>query len=334
MDIHDGAGRVQRLLTNIRESEEVPARSRRLIQKFWEQCQADGLAPAGVCKYLYALRYLSQRLNKPLDRATKLDIIKFVGEVEQSSWTYWTKHGTKVALKKFYKWLRQTEVYPDEVRWIVSTAKDVKHKLPEELLSEQEIKVIIQHADNPRDKALVGVLDESGARIGELLGLRRKHVSFDEYGAVIVVNGKTGDRRIRLVSSAPLLASWIEGHPLGDPDDFLWVTKFNKMNGEGLAPLGYAGCCKVLETLCKRARVNKRVHPHLFRHSRATALANKLTEAQLKELFGWTQGSAMASVYIHLSGRDVDNALLEIAGLSAPKKPEEKFCVKTCPRCS
>lgn len=333
MDVHDGAHRVELLLHRINESDEIPARSKKLIQHFWEQCNADGLKPGGVYKYLHALRYLAMWLPKPLDRATRRDIIKFVGEVERRDWTYWTKHGAKVALKKFFKWLRHTDLYPEEVQWIVTTARDMKHKLPEELLSEEEVKSLIQHANNPRDKALVAVLYESGARIGELLGLKCKHVTFDQYGAVIVVNGKSGDRRVRLVASAPLLTACLASHATKNPEDSVWLTRFNKMNGDGLSPLGYAGACKIVSELAKRAGVKKRVHPHLFRHSRATALANKLTEAQLKEMFGWTQGSTMASIYIHLSGRDVDNALLEIAGLSAPKKPGEKFKVKICPRC-
>ena len=30
----------------------------------------------------------------------------------------------------------------------------------------------------------------------------------------------------------------------------------------------------------------------------------------MKEYFGWTQGSDRASIYVHLSGRDVDDTLL------------------------
>jgi ribosomal protein L40E len=98
-------------------------------------------------------------------------------------------------------------------------------------------------------------------------------------------------------------------------------------------PLGYAGVNKLLDILGKRAGIRKRIYPHLFRHTRATHLANKLTEAQMKQLFGWTQASKMAAIYVHLSGRDVDNALLELHGLSVQENKEGKFKVKICPRC-
>lgn len=48
---------------------------------------------------------------------------------------------------------------------------------------------------------------------------------------------------------------------------------------------------------------------------------------------GWGMDSEMASVYVHLSGRDVDHALLELHGLSPQAKKEEKLKLKICPRC-
>jgi len=41
----------------------------------------------------------------------------------------------------------------------------------------------------------------------------------------------------------------------------------------------------------------------------------------------------MAQVHVHLSGRDLDNALLELHGLKAQERKEEKFRVKICSRC-
>ncbi|WP_240792460.1 hypothetical protein [Salarchaeum sp. JOR-1] len=54
--------------------------------------------------------------------------------------------------------------------------------------------------------------------------------------------------------------------------------------------------------------LEKPVNPHHFRHSRATYLANYLTEAQMCEWFGWARGSRVPGRYVHLSGRDIDHA--------------------------
>ena len=43
-----------------------------------------------------------------------------------------------------------------------------------------------------------------------------KDVSFDNYGSVILVTGKTGDRRIRLFEATYFLSKWISSHPYRD----------------------------------------------------------------------------------------------------------------------
>lgn len=70
--------------------------------------------------------------------------------------------------KRFYRWLRQTEEYPPEVKWIKPRVADANRKLPEELLTAAEIQEMIQKADIGRDRALIGVLHESGCRVGEI----------------------------------------------------------------------------------------------------------------------------------------------------------------------
>lgn len=63
-------------------------------------------------------------------------------------------------------------------------------------------------------------------------------------------------------------------------------------------------------------------------------MANKLTEAQMKEFFGWTQGSDMAATYVHLSGRDVDSTLLQMYSMKdVPVQKEVKLDIRTCQRC-
>ena len=60
----------------------------------------------------------------------------------------------------------------------------------------------------------------------------------------------------------------------------------------------------------------------------------KLTEQQLKAFFGWTGDSRMASTYVHLSGGDIDNAVLQANGVKLSQEEiAPKLTVKTCNRC-
>jgi len=182
------------------------------------------------------------------------------------------------------------------------------------MLSEPDILNLIENAEHSRDKAIIALLWDIGARIGEIGTLNVRHVSFDEHGAIINVKGKTGYRRVRAVWSVEYLKSWLQVHPEGyNPDAPLWVTLNSKENL--LEPLQYSAVRMKLQRTAKKAGINKKIHPHLFRHSRCTYMANYLTEAQMNVYFGWTQGSNMPGVYVHLSGRDVDDAVLKANGI-------------------
>ena len=277
---------------------------------------------------------VARRINKDFDKATKEDIMKFVEYLETSRYKDWTKHTYKQILKRFYKWLKGNNVeQPPEVKWLRASKAKLVHKIPEELITKEDTIKLIEKAETIRDKALISSLFESGCRISELGNLRIKNVAFDQYGTVIVVSGKTGMRRVRLIDSTPYLANWIENHPFRDePDKPLWVSTNRKRSS-----ICYGTIRKMLNETATKAGIKKRTNPHLFRHSRSTINANFLTEAQMNNYFGWVQGSRMPSVYVHLSGRDVDATIINMHSpnqkIVINKASENNFEPKNCPRC-
>ncbi|MCK4637012.1 MAG: tyrosine-type recombinase/integrase [Methanomicrobia archaeon] len=312
-----------------------------LIENFLKQLFAEGVSQPRVIKYANHLKVIAERINKNFLEVTKEDITIFLAELEQhkytskvkddkslKSYSEWTKKDYKVALKKFFRFLDKEELVKD----IKTTMKNSRKKLPEEILTKSEIKRMIETADHPRDKAIIAVLYEGGLRIGELASLKMKNVEFDDYGAVIKVKGKTGERRVRIISSASLLAKWIETHPeRNNKNASLWINLATNYKNRGIS---YRGISEKLKTIAKGADVDKTITPHLFRHSRATHLATVLTEAEMNEYFGWVQGSDMPATYVHLSGRDVDDKMLKIYGLKREEKEkEEELKPKECPRC-
>ena len=265
------------------------------------------LGRARRIKYIRTLRWLANRLQKDFDQVTKEDLQAYIIWLENSHYSLWSRHDFRVVLKLFYRWLCGSEEYPPLVKWIAVKRAKV-NKLPEQLLTQEEIERMINCSSNPRDKAFVAVLAESGARVSEIGNLQLNKVAFDDKGCVIDVNGKTGSRRIRLISSAPLLANWIANHPRSNiTDGPLWVSNNNPFNH-----LTYSRLFSILTSAAVSAGIQKRIHPHLFRHSRATCLAANLTEAQMKVFFGWTPGSEMASIYVHLSCRDIDPFIVRL----------------------
>jgi len=336
LDIHNRRRRLDLVLARVRSSPAISDENRIQILKFSDYGFAEGLSVERVEHYLHILNKIAEKMketNLAFTDANKDDIVKLVGWVERREISDWTKHDYKVTFKKFYKWLKgDGETTPVEVRWIKAT-KRKNNTLPDELLSEEDIEKLLEATRHPRDRALISVLYESGCRIGELLTLRIKHIKFNKHGARLIVNGKTGMRRIIIIASSPDLAAWLNVHPFkSDPNSPLWV---GIGTGNRDKPLKYPSARKMLRVTAKRAGVVKKVNPHLLRHSRATFLAKHLTEAQLCEYLGWVQGSKMASTYVHLSGRDVDGALLKLYGFEddVDVSDDDRLAPVRCPRC-
>lgn len=303
------------------------------IKEFGHYLISLGLSKARIENYLRLLKILAEKLKKDFIAANKEDIQKLVYEIENSDYSPHYKHSLKVALKRFYKWLLgNDEEYPEIVKWIKTTFKYKDFLLPEQLINEEEIKKLIDSCNNIRDKAFISLLYESGARIGEIGSLRIKDIEFIENYARINIKGKTGSRSIIIISSIPYLINWINIHPLkNNPNSPLFISL---KEGFNYKMLSHSMFNRILKKAAKRAGINKRIHPHKLRHSRATFLANKLTEAQMNQIFGWKQGSRMPSIYVHLSGRDIDNAILKLYGIEKKEEKENKISIKICPRCN
>jgi site-specific recombinase XerD len=312
----------------------LPDEDRTIVTDFDRHLAANQLSAGHRANYLTRLTKIREMVGKSLREASKNDLEKVLADLGNRQLSSRTIQGYKITLKSFYKWLLgNNEEYPDNVRWIKTTLKNGR-KLPRDsLLTNEEIEKLIQVCYTDRDRAMVLILAESGVWSGELLSLRVRDVRFDQYGAIINVTGKTGDRSVRLIASAPALATWFEHHPTRDnPTAPLWVDlKTNKL-GEGMT---YQGLRSVILRLKNRAGIKKRIHLHGFRHTAATRLARLLTKAEMKSYLGWVQGSQMASVYIHLSSKDVDRSLLRIHGLiTEDEDRERKFTAIKCPRCT
>jgi len=306
---------------------------RKVLEKFDQKKKLeDNSNVKSRATYLWDLKRFGLFVNKPFENVTKEDILNFLSKNESLKPS--TINLMKIVIKSFFQWLygMSGRDYPDLVKWITQN-KNNSHKLPEEILTVEEIRKIADTADNQRDRALITVCYDSACRATELLSLKIKHVSFDDYGAVIMVDGKTGQRRIRLINSVPDLKIWLNQHPFKDnPEAPLWIDVSRKSYGKGLY---WSGLYQKVRTLAKRAGIKKKVYPHLFRHSRLTELAKVLTEQELKVFAGWVRGSSMASVYVHLSGQDIDKKLLENAGLLKDDiKKIDRLKPKKCSRCN
>jgi len=303
----------------------------RLVEQYDVALVNSALAKATRHKNLKMILSLSRLLNKNWIDVSKEDIDELVfkimkkysddsGKETNTTWDH------KKVLKIFFRWVRlgsrdKNEVGdPHETKGV--KIKRVKDKIiREDLLTEDDLTRLL-HAcgENTRDRAFIDCHFEAGTRPGEILNLQIRHAKFDDNGAVLHVDGKTGPRTVRLIKSVPNLALWLENHPFrDDPEAPLWVNMGERNFGE---VLNHAAATRMIKRRCKKAKLSKRVYPNLFRHSEATRMANFLTEAQLRKRHGWTPDSKMPARYVHLINADVEDAIFKHYGIK--KREEEK----------
>ena len=120
-DIYGMDSRLEGAIHDIKNSKEICKKNKGNILEFSEHCFAEGLSKARIEKYTRTLGKIAILLEKPFTDAIKKDIEKLVAKIEKKDYSDWTKKDYKVALKKFYKWFRDSEEYPEEVRWIKTT---------------------------------------------------------------------------------------------------------------------------------------------------------------------------------------------------------------------
>ncbi len=281
--------------------------------------------------HVQALLNLSRMLQKEWKDVTQNDIDDLVFKImdryaNHKGQETWSSFDLKKVLKMFFRWYKLgSRDYkqvgdPPETRNV--KPKPVRDTLArEDLVTESDLSRLL-HAcgENARDRAFIDCHAEAGTRPGEILNLQLKHLTFDQYGAVIRVDGKTGTRNIRLIKSVPNLAHWKNVHPFKDnPEAPLWIILKKEKYGK---PFTYSAAMKMVKMRCEKADMSKRINLKLFRHSEATNAAKFMTEAQLKMRHGWSHTSHMPARYVHLIDADVEEAIFEHYGIK--KKSEEK----------
>ncbi len=313
----------------------------RLMKKFDRVLVNESLSDARRSKILSTLLSLSRLLNKNWDETTKEDIEelvynfnkKFSKEGQETN----TTSDHKKILKNFYRWLkfdsRDQKSVGDPIETIWIRIKKPRETLTADMLITEAEKNSLLKAcgENLRDRAFVHTFSDLACRPGEILSRQIKHVKFDDKGAVIVVDGKTGPRPVRVIECVPDLASYFDKHPNNsDPEAPLWIAMDEKKLGK---PWSYPAMRKRLQRICDVAQIHKRVWPNLFRHTGATKTGMFLTESLQKKRYGWSSSSKMPGRYEHMMNSDVEEAILKHYGMSSVKGEDLVNKPKICKIC-
>lgn len=311
-DIHNREKHFITARTNLETDQVIIKENKEFILKFIRDCrlgktlknrQKKSIGVARCLKYIQILKKISTWLDKPFDKVTQSDMEKLIEALENDQYCIDVKsnnqeppktrkyaHSTKLdykkTIRKFYKWLLgDNKQYPELVDWI--DTYDIVKEIP--ALTREEVEKLA-NVCNIRDKAIIMFLFDSGARIEEALNIRIIDLTkTDDTYKVRIRVSKTKPRTIHL----PICSKYVE----------LWLQHYqDKTEDSFLFPNTYNGLRMMLHRKSKIALSNKRVTPHILRHSSATYYANHLSHFQLCYRYGWSMASKMPNRYLDREG--------------------------------
>ena len=260
--------------------------------------------------------------KKPWKEVTAADLGRWLDKYENPV----TKDVYLRTLKVFIRWLYKDDLPRDFDRLTLRDALRHRQRLQnEDLLNPDEVQRLVDGCTRLRDKTLVMMLYGTGARISELLNAQIKDV-IDKHGQTAIrVRGKEGEHYYYVSHVAlPWLNQYVQSLHGNEENGFLFDIPYRTVHG-------------ILNRATKRAGINKRVYPHLFRHMRNTRLVRKVGKDKAKRIMGYAPSSNIIDKYTHLTEHDTVAAFLEAEGKPIPKPrtppelPEPETLV--CPRC-
>jgi len=291
----------------------------RLADDYLANCQARGLSPRTLDNsYGYALRvvFLPWCAGEGIRTLSELDgraVDRFTSSLLQRR-----RDGRPISKHTVHSYVRPVR---QMLTWAIQVGEDVRAKpqLPRctkpirDVLSRDEIDAMEKAVSSERDKLLIRILGDCGLRLWELTQLTAADIVRSGRQAYLRVVGKGG--RMRDVPLPPQLLRRLERHidgrTLDRSDDRLWLSLRRGPAGR-YDPLSSSGVYQVVKDAVSRARITKRVHPHLLRHSWMTEmLRNGMSPIQLSIIAG-ASVQVISEHYTHLTKDDAYEAMMRV----------------------
>jgi integrase/recombinase XerD len=312
-------------------------KNKNFIKKFISICGAENMSLIRRVRYIGFLKIICKILKKDFDKVTKEDIIILVGEINSMNYAPSTKKGFKITIKKFYSTLfYDTDkefvdwMYEKRNRVLKATIKKSEQRKKSVVLTKEDVSRLISAAE-PRMKALISLAFEGCLRPAEYLLAKIKDIEPIEHGFRLNVEGKTGERPIFLIESAPYISRWLEIHPCKDnKESYLFVTI--ALNNKGNL-FGIRGVDKQYKKLFREIDLDKKATLYHLRHSGIMfKRQNNVPDDILEQYCGWVPGSSAKKFYYRQAGEETKSRIYQLNGIKQVKKEENGE--KVCFRCS
>ena len=219
------------------------------------------------------------------------------------------------AIKSFFKFLMKERFFKESALPLIFPRPKLPRRLPE-FLSHAEVERLLtavsQAHPSPltlRNRAIVELLFSSGMRVGELIALDWGHIEWEQ--AEFRILGK-GDRE-RMAFASQRAMDALKAYAAVWPDLSGKASSYDSpffLNKDGTR-LNVRSVRRLLVELGTVAKLDKPIHPHVFRHSFATHLLNHGVDLRIvQELLGHVSIRS-TQIYTHISTERLKRAYLK-----------------------
>jgi len=306
----------------------------RVIREFIGIAQGEGLSPGRICALTSRLVNMRQYIP-PYPGITYTQLMQGVAALRGGHYAESTKIECLRVLKKFVRFLMEhgyTEITEAQLKKIRIENRYEIDLTPNDILTKEEVIKLVRACRNPRDRALIALTYESGARASEVCALRWKDITIEETGIAITTRKGTKKekrRYIRCVWCRPYVAEWLSNYPIQPvpANAPVFVTK-------QLKSIRYDVFRQQFNRILERSGIEKKITLHDLRHARVTHLsAEGLNESAIKLMIWGDVSTTMLGRYQHLSNQDIDRQVHEIYGLTEKNTAPDPMTPRQCPRC-
>ena len=254
------------------------------LEKLKTELKLRGFSQQTLRNYSFFVEKFLKKSNKPSAELTEDDVKLYLSELFDSK----SKNTIMLAaasIKFFFK-----EILKKPFESVRVPKKD--KKLPE-VLTKDEVKNLINSADNEKSRLIISFLYSSGLRVSELVNLKVEDINFSEKVGK-VKSGKGGKDRMFTLSESLLqdVQKYLENR------NHIYVFSREK-------PLTTRNIQKIIQFTQKRSGINKKITPHTMRHSFATHLLESGVDIRMIQSLLGHSSLNTTQLYTHISTEQI-----------------------------
>ena len=242
-----------------------------------------GLSHRTVCTYVQCVKQFMRFYKKDMKKVTKKDVREYLDKIIDKKRSGSTLNVHLNALKFLLQ-----EVLGKRVMLKFRYSKTPK-TLPV-FLTREEMSRLIDSVKNPTHRLIIELLYSAGLRVSEVVNLRPEDLEF-ERSIGWVRKGKGSKDRPFII--AQCLKDRLKDHIDNTQGPFIFPGRLNHLSVRSVQ--------EIVKTATKKARINKKIHPHSLRHSFATHLVENGNDiVTVQPLMGHSQAETTLT-YIHMA---------------------------------